>query len=226
MEQHPAARRTRSSSTTSPASRRCRICRSISSCTARSRSPSRPRAAEAIAWTAAGCRFSADSCSSSDLEPRVVHRPAVGAGDRRAARRAGAHRARARPVLEDAVHPARDRTSTAACSTTTRRRRSFSPSTSSSWWSTTSRAGASATRCSSTAPCATKRGAQSRLDDVIYSIVRENLGRHTLREIVNEKRSELMAEVTKRKRREGDATTASRWSTSASSAPTCPRRTS
>lgn len=40
-------------------------------------------------------------------------------------------------------------------------------------------------------------GAQSRLDDVIYSIVRENLGRHTLREIVNEERSELMAEVTK-----------------------------
>jgi membrane protease subunit HflC len=40
-------------------------------------------------------------------------------------------------------------------------------------------------------------GGQSRLDDVIYSIVRENLGRHTLREIVNEKRSEVMAEVTK-----------------------------
>ena len=40
-------------------------------------------------------------------------------------------------------------------------------------------------------------GAQSRLDDVIYSIVRENLGRHTLREIVNEQRSALMAEVTK-----------------------------
>jgi membrane protease subunit HflC len=40
-------------------------------------------------------------------------------------------------------------------------------------------------------------GAQSRLDDVIYSIVRENLGRHTLREIVNEQRTEVMAEVTK-----------------------------
>jgi len=40
-------------------------------------------------------------------------------------------------------------------------------------------------------------GAQSRLDDVIYSIVRENLGRHTLREIMNEKRTEVMAEVTK-----------------------------
>ncbi len=40
-------------------------------------------------------------------------------------------------------------------------------------------------------------GAQSRLDDVIYSIVRENLGRRTLREIVNEQRAEVMAEVTK-----------------------------
>ena len=40
-------------------------------------------------------------------------------------------------------------------------------------------------------------GAQSRLDDVIYSIVRENLGRHTLREIMNEKRTEVMGEVTK-----------------------------
>jgi membrane protease subunit HflC len=40
-------------------------------------------------------------------------------------------------------------------------------------------------------------GGQSRLDDVIYSIVRENLGRHTLREIMNEKRTEVMDEVTK-----------------------------
>ncbi len=40
-------------------------------------------------------------------------------------------------------------------------------------------------------------GGQSRLDDVIYSIVRENLGRHTLRDIVNERRSEVMTEVTK-----------------------------
>ncbi|MBI1814661.1 MAG: protease modulator HflC [Deltaproteobacteria bacterium] len=40
-------------------------------------------------------------------------------------------------------------------------------------------------------------GGQSRLDDVIYSIVRENLGRHTLREIMNEKRTEVMAEITK-----------------------------
>lgn len=40
-------------------------------------------------------------------------------------------------------------------------------------------------------------GGQSRLDDVIYSIVRENLGRHTLREIMNEKREQVMGEVTK-----------------------------
>jgi membrane protease subunit HflC len=41
-------------------------------------------------------------------------------------------------------------------------------------------------------------GARSRLDDIIYSNVRENLGRHTLREIVNEKRTSLMEQVTKR----------------------------
>jgi membrane protease subunit HflC len=41
-------------------------------------------------------------------------------------------------------------------------------------------------------------GARSRLDDIIYSNVRENLGRHTLREIVNEKRTALMEQVTKR----------------------------
>lgn len=40
-------------------------------------------------------------------------------------------------------------------------------------------------------------GGQSRLDDVIYSIVRENLGRRTLREIMNEKRTEVMTQVTK-----------------------------
>lgn len=41
-------------------------------------------------------------------------------------------------------------------------------------------------------------GAQSRLDDILYSNVRETLGRHTLREIVSEKRSELLEQVTKR----------------------------
>jgi membrane protease subunit HflC len=40
-------------------------------------------------------------------------------------------------------------------------------------------------------------GGQSRLDDVIYSIVREKLGRHTLSEIINAKRSDLMEQVTK-----------------------------
>ena len=41
-------------------------------------------------------------------------------------------------------------------------------------------------------------GAQSRLDDILYSNVRETLGRHTLREIVSEKRAELLEQVTKR----------------------------
>ena len=41
-------------------------------------------------------------------------------------------------------------------------------------------------------------GAQSRLDDIIYSNLRETLGRHTLREIVSEKRAALMEQVTKR----------------------------
>ena len=40
-------------------------------------------------------------------------------------------------------------------------------------------------------------GAQSRLDDIIYSNVRENLGRHTLSEIVNSERAELMQQVTR-----------------------------
>ena len=44
----------------------------------------------------------------------------------------------------------------------------------------------------------TEGGAQSRLDDVVYSNLRETLGRHTLRDVVNERRSALMEEVTKR----------------------------
>jgi membrane protease subunit HflC len=40
-------------------------------------------------------------------------------------------------------------------------------------------------------------GAQSRLDDIIYSNLRENLGRHTLRDIVSQQRGELMEQVTK-----------------------------
>ncbi len=43
-----------------------------------------------------------------------------------------------------------------------------------------------------------ENGAQSRLDDIVYSNLRETLGRHTLREIVSEKRVELMDSVTKR----------------------------
>lgn len=43
-----------------------------------------------------------------------------------------------------------------------------------------------------------ENGAQSRLDDIVYSNLRETLGRHTLREIVSEKRGELMESVTKR----------------------------
>jgi membrane protease subunit HflC len=41
-------------------------------------------------------------------------------------------------------------------------------------------------------------GAQSRLDDVVYSNLRETLGRHTLRDVVNERRAALMQEVTSR----------------------------
>jgi membrane protease subunit HflC len=41
-------------------------------------------------------------------------------------------------------------------------------------------------------------GAQSRLDDIVYSNLRETLGRHTLTEIVSGKRASLMEEVTKR----------------------------
>jgi membrane protease subunit HflC len=42
-----------------------------------------------------------------------------------------------------------------------------------------------------------ENGAQSRLDDIVYSNLRETLGRHTLREIVSEKRAALLEEVTK-----------------------------
>lgn len=43
-----------------------------------------------------------------------------------------------------------------------------------------------------------ERGAQSRLDEIVYSNLRENLGRHTLREIVSDKRSALMVQVAER----------------------------
>jgi modulator of FtsH protease HflC len=43
-----------------------------------------------------------------------------------------------------------------------------------------------------------EEGARSRLDDIIYSNVRENLGRHSFSEIISTKRASLMEEVTKR----------------------------
>ncbi|MFN2426120.1 MAG: protease modulator HflC [Candidatus Binatia bacterium] len=42
-----------------------------------------------------------------------------------------------------------------------------------------------------------EEGAASRLDDIIYSNVRENLGRHSFDEIINTRRMQLMEEVTK-----------------------------
>jgi membrane protease subunit HflC len=42
----------------------------------------------------------------------------------------------------------------------------------------------------------TEVNAQSRIDDIVYSNVRETLGRYTLRDIVSERRAELMREVT------------------------------
>jgi membrane protease subunit HflC len=41
-------------------------------------------------------------------------------------------------------------------------------------------------------------GAQSRIDDIVYSSLRETLGRNTLRAVVSDRRGDLMAEVTKR----------------------------
>jgi membrane protease subunit HflC len=47
--------------------------------------------------------------------------------------------------------------------------------------------------------------AQSRLDDIVYSNLRETLGRYTLSDIVSDRRAELMAEVTKAVNRTVDA---------------------
>jgi membrane protease subunit HflC len=41
-------------------------------------------------------------------------------------------------------------------------------------------------------------GGQSRLDDIVYSNLRETLGRHTLRDVVSDKRADLLKEVTQR----------------------------
>lgn len=43
-----------------------------------------------------------------------------------------------------------------------------------------------------------ERGAQSRLDDIVYSNLRENFGRHTLLDIVSTRRAQLMEEVTRK----------------------------
>ncbi len=43
----------------------------------------------------------------------------------------------------------------------------------------------------------TEQAAQSRLDDIVYSNVRENLGRQTLQEIVSDRRAGLMREITR-----------------------------
>ncbi len=40
-------------------------------------------------------------------------------------------------------------------------------------------------------------GAQSRLDDIVYSILRETLGRHALRDVISGKRAELLGEITR-----------------------------
>jgi modulator of FtsH protease HflC len=42
----------------------------------------------------------------------------------------------------------------------------------------------------------TEENAQSRLDDIVYSALRETLGRYTLRDIVSQRRAELLQEVT------------------------------
>ena len=44
----------------------------------------------------------------------------------------------------------------------------------------------------------TERGALSRLDDIVYSVLREELGQHTLSEVVSINREELMVAVTER----------------------------
>jgi len=43
----------------------------------------------------------------------------------------------------------------------------------------------------------TEAGAQARLDDITYAALREALGRHTLIEVVSEKRTEIMEQVVK-----------------------------
>ncbi len=51
----------------------------------------------------------------------------------------------------------------------------------------------------------TVAGAQSRLDDIIYAAVREELGRRTLTEVVSGNRREIMQKVTDRSRQDAQA---------------------
>lgn len=51
----------------------------------------------------------------------------------------------------------------------------------------------------------TVRGAQSRLDDVIYAAVREELGRRALSEIMSGNRDEIMRKVTERSRKDAES---------------------
>jgi membrane protease subunit HflC len=51
----------------------------------------------------------------------------------------------------------------------------------------------------------TRSGALARLDDIIYSEVRNELGQHTLSEIVSQNREALMLEVTKRSNKAAQA---------------------
>lgn len=44
----------------------------------------------------------------------------------------------------------------------------------------------------------TRSGAQSRLDDIVYSVLREELGKHVLLEVISENREEIMVTVTHR----------------------------
>jgi len=44
----------------------------------------------------------------------------------------------------------------------------------------------------------TRSGAQSRLDDIVYSVLREELGKHVLLEVISENREEIMVAVTYR----------------------------
>ena len=155
--------------------------------------PRRPDAAapapreSADAWTGAGS--SSSSCCGSlfaVVEPRVLHRAAVDAGDRRAARRARSARCSEPglylkiPFIQEVLYfdqrlldydaspkelLTRDKQQLVVDNYT--RWRIIDPL---QFYRTVRN----------------EAGAQSRLDDIVYSNLRETLGRHTLREIVSE----------------------------------------